>query len=83
MTTAVITARLSEEVLAKLDTLGAGMKRSRAWIIARAVERYVEEESEFLAFVQVGLDDLAAGRTHTQEEVEAIFAVRREARNAA
>ena len=79
----VITARLGEETVMALDKLGASMDRSRAWIAAKAIERYVEEESEFLAFLQVGIDDLDAGRVHTQEEVEAMFGVRRETRNAA
>ncbi len=81
--TAVVTARVSEETLATLDKLSARLDRSRAWIVTRAIERYVEDESEFPAFLQVGRDDVDAGRVLTQEEVEARFHAKREARNAA
>ena len=48
--------------------------------LAEAQERY---DAAFDAFVQVGEDDLAAGRSYSQEEVEAMFKVRQEGRNAA
>jgi len=80
---AVITARVDPALVARLDTLAAKLERSRAWVVSRAISRYVEEELEFLAFVQVGIDDLEAGRTHPQEEVEARFEIDRASRNAA
>ena len=68
--TLVITARVSEELADELDKLAGALERSRAWIVAKAVERYVREEAEFLAFIQEGEDDIAAGRVHSQEEVK-------------
>jgi len=79
----VVTARIDADLSAALDKLGATLDRSRAWIVARAIERYVTEESEFMAFIQEGVDDLEAGRFHTQEEVEEMFSVDRAARDAA
>ena len=81
--TAVVTTRVSEDISAALDTLSEKLERSRAWLVAKAIERYVKEETEFLAFVQVGVDDIEAGRFYTQEEVEARFLVKREDRDAA
>lgn len=66
---AVITARLTPEAAAKLDALATRMERTRAWIISRAVERYVQEESEFLDFIQVGIDDLDNGRWISHEDL--------------
>ena len=81
--TAVITARVSEELAADLDKLAGELERSRAWIVAKAIKRYVREELEFIAYIQEGEDDIAAGRVHSQEEVEAMFNVRRAYRDAA
>ena len=78
-----IPVSLTERDLAALDSLAAGLGRSREWIVARAVQRYIEEETEFAAFLQEGIADLEAGRVHTQEEVERMFAVRRATRDAA
>ena len=50
--TVVVTARIDEETLAGLDRLAEHYERSRAWLVGKAVARYVNEESEFFAFVQ-------------------------------
>ena len=67
----VITARVSDEVLDMVDALAAKRERSRAWIVSKFVEDGARRQADFDAFIQVGLDDIAAGRVHTQEEVEA------------
>lgn len=81
--TAIVSARLDVDSLAALDSLAAITERSRAWILARAVRRYVDEELEFRAFVRKGIEDIDAGRVRTQQEVEAMFNVRRATRDAA
>lgn len=83
MTQVVVTARIDADIAAKLDRIGAEYERSRAWLIAKAVERYANEGVAYLDMLQEGLDDVAAGHGHTQEEVEAIFTARYERRNAA
>jgi predicted transcriptional regulator len=69
--TAPISARIDAGVLNDLDRLAEQYDRSRSWLVAQAVREYVERETEFLEFVKVGEDDIAAGRVYTQEEVEA------------
>jgi predicted transcriptional regulator len=66
----VITGRIDPELSAKLDALADKLDRSRAWIAAKAIERYVSEQSEFLAFVQVGEDQIDRGEFLTQDEME-------------
>jgi len=73
---AVITARLDEAALADLDRLAAALDRTRAWIVAKAVQRYVDEELAFRAFVQEGIDAAGRGETISQEEMEAWFEAR-------
>jgi predicted transcriptional regulator len=73
---AVITARLDHDSLAKLDQLSTMLDRSRAWIVAKAVQRYVDEELAFRAFVQQGVDAADRGELISQEDMEAWFEAR-------
>lgn len=82
MAQTVVTMRVNPEVAAKLDGLALATGRTRSWHSARALERYVESEAEFLAFLQVGIDDLDAGRTVSQTFVEARLAEKRAQRDA-
>ena len=79
----VITARVSDEVLAMIDRLATSRERSRAWIVSRMVEQAAKKQIEFDDFVQVGLDDLAAGRTIPHDELVKEIMERRKHRAAA
>lgn len=61
MSQTVVTARIDSETSAKLDLLVDRLGRSRSWLTARALESFVAQESEFLAFVQQGIDSLDRG----------------------
>ncbi len=75
--TAVITTRVSAETAELLDKLAARLGRSRAWVVEQAIKRYVEEELEYLAFIQVGIDSADRGELVSQEDMEAWFENRR------
>lgn len=85
--TNVVTARLDPETLSALDRLAEYQERSRSWLVAKAVERYVGEEAAFLDFIQEGEDAIARGEYFTQDEMEQWFearvAVRSERKSAA
>lgn len=81
--TVVITARVDEELASRMDRLASSYDRSRAWVIARALERYLEEELDLLDSLAEAEADFAAGRVYTQEQVEAMFDARRTNRDAA
>ena len=76
--TAVITARVDEETLQSLDALAESQDRTRAWLVAKAVKRYVEEETEFRAFVRAGIESADRGELIDQEDMEAWFEQRRQ-----
>ena len=65
----VITTRLNDETLALLDQVAKAKGRSRSWFAARAIERCAKEEAEFMAFVQVGIDEADRGELIPHEEV--------------
>jgi predicted transcriptional regulator len=71
--TAVITARLDTDLVARLEQLSGTLDRSKAWIVAKAVQRYVDEELEFRAFVQQGMDEADRGELISQEDMELWF----------
>ena len=81
--TAVVTARIEPDLNDRLEQLARDYDRSRGWLVSRAIERYVDEESQILALIREGEADIEAGRVFTQEEVEAMFNVKRERRDAA
>lgn len=71
MSSSVITARVPAETLALIDKVVSRRGRSRSWFVAEAVKRVAQAEADFDAFVQVGIDDIEAGRTVPHEEVMA------------
>ena len=74
--TAVITARVDEATLQSLDALAESQERTRAWLVAKAIKRYVEEETAFRAFIKEGEDAIDRGEYYTQEQMEEWFASR-------
>ena len=71
--TIVVTARIDTSLSDRLDALAARRERSRAWLVGKAVERLVEEEAAFDAFLKAGEDDIDRGNFLTQEQMEAWF----------
>ena len=80
---AVVTARVTADLSDQIDALAKQLDRSRAWVIAKSIERYVSEELEFIEFVREGERDIEEGRYFTQEQVEAMFAEKWAKRDAA
>jgi predicted transcriptional regulator len=80
--TSVLTTRLDEETLALVDRVAASQGRSRAWFAAEAIRRVAESESDFLAFVQAGIDSADRGELTPQSEVFANLRRRRQQRSA-
>ncbi|NOY44099.1 MAG: ribbon-helix-helix protein, CopG family [Deltaproteobacteria bacterium] len=62
--------RLADDVVARLDRLGEKLSRPRSWLIARAVERYLEYEEWFVEAVNEGVRSADAGRVAEHEKVK-------------
>lgn len=67
---AVITTRLDQDTLAALDKLAASTERTRAWVAAKAIRRYIEEQTAFDAFIQAGETSIDRGDYLMQEQME-------------
>ena len=61
MPSKTVSVRLTPETLTKLDTLAAAMQRPRAWLIAHAIERYMDTEAWQVTAIQQAAEELAQG----------------------
>ena len=80
---AVVTARLDAEISAELDRLAEHQDRSRSWLVAQAIERYVRAEGELLTFIKEGQDSLSRGDYVTHEQLVAEIEARKRRKSAA
>ena len=69
-----VTARIDTETHSRLEHLVKATDRSRSWLVADAIRRYVEEESWQIAAIEEGVRQANAGNFATDEEVKATFA---------
>lgn len=83
MKTSVVTARLDQDTLVALDQLAEHYERSRAWLVAKAVSRYVKEEGAFLAFLKEGEAAIDRGDYVTHDDLIAEIRNMRRGKDAA
>ena len=67
--TETLSIRLDSETKKRLDVLAQRSKRSKSFLAAEALARYVEAEEWQLGEIQAGLNDLDQERTVSHEKV--------------
>ncbi len=72
--------RVDEQVLDRLDRLAQTMDRSRSWVIAQAIEQYLDHEEWFVQAVEAGIE--AADRGDLIPHDQVIQNVRERLKNA-
>lgn len=77
----VVTAKLPEELAARLDAAGERIERSKSWIIRQAVAEWLAEEQRRDELTREAMKSIDEGRFYTQEEVERYFAEKRKKRS--
>ncbi len=65
-----VTARIEAETLKQLDALAQATHRSRSWLVADAIKRYVDEEGWQIAAIEEGVRQADAGLFVSPEEVQ-------------
>ena len=60
--THTVSIRLDDEVLRKLDALTKATERSRSWLMAHAVEQYVQHEAWQVEAIQGTLETIRQGK---------------------
>ena len=73
---ASLTLNLDAESLASLKAAAAWRDMSVDAYVRSVVDTATRIDIELAAFVQEGIDDIDAGRSYTQEQVEAWFEAR-------
>lgn len=73
----VVTARLPLDVAEELDLWATRGDRSKSWIIRQALTEWIAEEQRRYELTLEALKEVEEGRTHTQEEIEAMAAARK------
>lgn len=71
MASDVVTVRLGPDVKDRLETLSRATRRSKSFLAAEAIERYLDEEAAFIAAVSEGLDQADRGEVVSHESVAA------------
>jgi predicted transcriptional regulator len=61
--------RVDEEKLDRLDKLAESIDRPRSWLINQAIDRYLDEEEQFLAAVEEGIAAADRGELVPHEQV--------------
>lgn len=62
---------LTDEQLSRLELIAEAREETVAVTLQEAVTRFLHKDEEYRAYIQEGLDDIAAGRTRPWEEVKA------------
>lgn len=69
-----VTARLSEETALKLNQLAQTTKRSKSFLVAQALEYFLEEQAWQVAQIRESLAQADAGSFASESEVQEAFA---------
>jgi predicted transcriptional regulator len=79
----VVTAKLPEDLVLRMDEIAERIDRSKSWIVRQALMEWLAEEQRRYELTLEALKSVDEGRTFTQEEIEKHFAERRKARSRA
>ena len=62
---------LTDEQLSRLELIAEAREETLATTVQEAVTAFLHKDAEYRAYIQEGLDDIAAGRVHDWEDVKA------------
>ena len=65
---------LDEQTRERLDRVAKAYERKRSWIIAKAIEEYLEREEAFARAVEAGIESAERGELIAHEDVMAEMA---------
>ena len=79
----VVTAKLPEDLVSRMDEVSARIDRSKSWIVREAVADWLAEEERRYLLTLEALKDVEEGRTIPHEEVLAMVEQRKRERREA
>lgn len=79
----VVTAKLPDDLVSRLDEVADRIERSKSWIVRQAVTEWLAEEQRRYDLTLEALKDVDEGRTIPHEEVLAMLEQRKRERREA
>jgi predicted transcriptional regulator len=79
----VVTAKLPDDLVSRMDEIAARIDRSKSWIVRQAVTEWLAEEQRRHELTLEALKDVDEGRTIPHEEVLAMVEQRKRERREA
>ena len=73
MKTNTVSARLDPETAKKLELLVKATARSKSFLVAEAIETYVEDQAWQIGAIKEGIKDAEKGKFATDREVKKTF----------
>ena len=73
MKTNTVSARLDPETAKKLELLVKATARSRSFLVAEAIETYVEDQAWQIAAIKEGIKEADKGKFATESQVKKTF----------
>ena len=73
MKSATVSAKLEPSIAKKLDLLAKATTRSRSFLVAEAIEAYVNEQAWQIQAIQEGIKEADKGKFATDKEIKKAF----------
>ena len=73
MRTSTISAKLDPKVAKKLDLLAKATDRSKSYLVAEAIESYVEGQAWQIEAIKEGIKEADKGKFATERQVKKTF----------
>ena len=74
MGTSNVSTRIDNETAEKLEELSKATKRSRSFLAAEAIQKYVDEQSWQIDAIRKGVEEADKGNFATDKEMKEFFA---------
>ena len=71
--------RLDDETLERVGRMAEAMDRPRAWLMAHAIKKFIEQEEWFIREVELGIEAADGGRLTEHADVKAKWEAKRAA----
>lgn len=70
MTFKIVSVRIEDKLLKRIDQMAELQDRSRAWVINHAMQNYLDHEEWFIQAVEQGIAEANAGKLVSHQEVK-------------
>lgn len=73
MKTATVSAKLNPKIAKKLELLVKATARSRSYLVAEAIETYIEDQAWQIEAIEEGIKEADKGKFATENQVKKTF----------